>query len=46
MTLFQTTITDPLFDSDSEFTLNSDNPILDIQNKESDESEMKTIMDE
>ncbi|GKF05885.1 hypothetical protein Tco_0036553, partial [Tanacetum coccineum] len=27
---FKTTITDPLFDFDSEFTLNSDNPILDI----------------
>ncbi|GJZ37896.1 hypothetical protein Tco_0584087 [Tanacetum coccineum] len=40
------TITDPLFDFDSEFTLNSDNPILDIQNNESDESEMETIMDE
>ncbi|GJS01904.1 hypothetical protein Tco_0318412 [Tanacetum coccineum] len=40
------TITDPLFDYDSEFTLNSDNPILDIQNKESDESETETIMDE
>ncbi|GJX20461.1 hypothetical protein Tco_0223138 [Tanacetum coccineum] len=43
---FKTTITDPLFDFDSEFTLNSDNPILDIQNKESDESETETIMDE
>ncbi|GJV86219.1 hypothetical protein Tco_1530157 [Tanacetum coccineum] len=42
----KTTITDPLFYFDSEFTLNSDNPILDIQNKESDESEMETIMDE
>ncbi|GJV97884.1 hypothetical protein Tco_1549461 [Tanacetum coccineum] len=42
----KTTITDPLFDFDSEFTLNSDNPILDIQNKESDESETETIMDE
>ncbi|GKC53788.1 reverse transcriptase domain-containing protein [Tanacetum coccineum] len=41
----KTTITDPLFDFDSEFTLNSDNPILDIQNKESDESKTKTIMD-
>ncbi|GJZ83796.1 hypothetical protein Tco_0648969 [Tanacetum coccineum] len=40
------TITDPLFDFDSEFTLNSDNPILDIQNKESDESKTETIMDE
>ncbi|GJZ27042.1 hypothetical protein Tco_0571295 [Tanacetum coccineum] len=43
---FKTTITNPLFDFDSEFTLNSDNPILDIQNKESDESEMETIIDE
>ncbi|GJV53258.1 reverse transcriptase domain-containing protein [Tanacetum coccineum] len=42
----KTTITGPLFDFDSEFTLNSDNPILDIQNKESDKSEMETIMDE
>ncbi|GKE46302.1 hypothetical protein Tco_1477560, partial [Tanacetum coccineum] len=42
----KTTITDPLFDFDSEFTLNTDNPILDIQNKESDESETETIMDE
>ncbi|GJZ30028.1 hypothetical protein Tco_0575075 [Tanacetum coccineum] len=37
---FDMTITNPLFDFDSEFTLNSDNHILDIQNKESDESEM------
>ncbi|GJZ39072.1 hypothetical protein Tco_0585635 [Tanacetum coccineum] len=43
---FKTTITNPLFDFDSEFTLNSYNPILDIQNKESDESETETIMDE
>ncbi|GJW73057.1 reverse transcriptase domain-containing protein [Tanacetum coccineum] len=42
----KTTITDPLFDFDFKFTLNSDNPILDIQNKESDESETETIMDE
>ncbi|GJR33961.1 hypothetical protein Tco_1209645 [Tanacetum coccineum] len=42
----KTTITDPLLDFDSEFTLNSDNPILDIQNKESDEFKTKTIMDE
>ncbi|GKA37427.1 reverse transcriptase domain-containing protein [Tanacetum coccineum] len=40
------TITDPLFDFDSEFTLNLDNPILNIQNKESDESGTETIMDE
>ncbi|GJS50478.1 hypothetical protein Tco_0040785 [Tanacetum coccineum] len=32
------TITDPLFDFDSEFTLNSDNPIFGIHNVESDES--------
>ncbi|GJT89113.1 hypothetical protein Tco_1070830 [Tanacetum coccineum] len=43
---FDMTITDPLFDFDYEFTLNSDNPIFGIQNKESDESEMETIMDE
>ncbi|GJV89089.1 reverse transcriptase domain-containing protein [Tanacetum coccineum] len=43
---FKTTITNPFFNLDSEFTLNLDNPILDIQNKESDESEMETIMDE
>ncbi|GJZ78202.1 reverse transcriptase domain-containing protein [Tanacetum coccineum] len=43
---FDMIITDPLFDFDSEFTLNSDNLILDIQNKECDESEMETIMDE
>ncbi|GJY89222.1 reverse transcriptase domain-containing protein [Tanacetum coccineum] len=42
----KTTITDPLFDFNYEFTLNSDNPILDIQNKESNESETETIMDE
>ncbi|GKD91581.1 hypothetical protein Tco_1367088 [Tanacetum coccineum] len=38
------TITDPLFDFNSEFTFNSNNPILDIQNNESNET--KTIMDE
>ncbi|GJS91483.1 hypothetical protein Tco_0774119 [Tanacetum coccineum] len=43
---FKMTITDPLFDFIYEFTLNSDNPMLDIQYMESDESEMKTIMDE
>ncbi|GJY33084.1 hypothetical protein Tco_0417553 [Tanacetum coccineum] len=43
---FDMTITDPLFDFNSEFTLNSDNPIFGIHNKESDESEMETIMDE
>ncbi|GKC46218.1 hypothetical protein Tco_1063940 [Tanacetum coccineum] len=42
----KTSITDPLFDFDYGFTLNSDNPIFDIQNEESDESEMETIMDE
>ncbi|GJX97739.1 hypothetical protein Tco_0353537, partial [Tanacetum coccineum] len=42
----KTTITDPLFDFDSEFTLYSDNPILDIQNKESDEFKTETIMEE
>ncbi|GJV96050.1 hypothetical protein Tco_1547627 [Tanacetum coccineum] len=43
---FDITITNPLFDFDSEFTLNSDNPIFDIQNEESDESETETIMEE
>ncbi|GKB07564.1 hypothetical protein Tco_0835848 [Tanacetum coccineum] len=43
---FNMTITNPLFDFDSEFTLNSHNPIFDMQNKESDESEMETITDE
>ncbi|GJV71740.1 hypothetical protein Tco_1491735 [Tanacetum coccineum] len=43
---FDMTITDPLFDFDSEFTLNSDNPIFGIHNEESDESETETIMDE
>ncbi|GKD20144.1 hypothetical protein Tco_1221847 [Tanacetum coccineum] len=43
---FDMTITNPLFDFDSEFTLNSNDPIFDIQNEESDESEMKTIIEE
>ncbi|GKC60453.1 reverse transcriptase domain-containing protein [Tanacetum coccineum] len=41
---FDMTITDPLFDFDSEFTLNSDNPIFGIHNEESDESETETII--
>ncbi|GJS35026.1 hypothetical protein Tco_0533408 [Tanacetum coccineum] len=43
---FDMTITNPLFDFDSEFTLNSDDPIFDIQNEESDESETETIIEE
>ncbi|GJV60709.1 hypothetical protein Tco_1466809 [Tanacetum coccineum] len=43
---FDMTITNPLFDFDYEFTLNSDNPILVIQNEESDESKTETIMEE
>ncbi|GJQ99926.1 hypothetical protein Tco_0522911, partial [Tanacetum coccineum] len=43
---FEMTITDHLFDFDSEFTLNSDNPIFGIHNKESDDSETETVMDE
>ncbi|GJU21406.1 putative reverse transcriptase domain-containing protein [Tanacetum coccineum] len=43
---FNMTITDPLFDFDSKFTLNSDNPIFGIHNEGSDESETETIMDE
>ncbi|GJS01700.1 hypothetical protein Tco_0318208 [Tanacetum coccineum] len=43
---FDMIITSPLFDFDSEFTLNSDNPIFDVQNEDSDESETDTIMEE
>ncbi|GJX67300.1 reverse transcriptase domain-containing protein [Tanacetum coccineum] len=43
---FDMTITNPLFDFDSEFTLNSGDPIFDIHNEESDESETETIMEE
>ncbi|GJT75186.1 hypothetical protein Tco_1041911 [Tanacetum coccineum] len=43
---FKMTITYPLFDFDSKFTLNSDNPIFGIHNEESDEFKMETIMDE
>nr|GEZ15563.1 hypothetical protein [Tanacetum cinerariifolium] len=43
---FDMTITNPLFDFDSEFTLNPDNPIFDIQNEGSDESETETLMEE
>ncbi|GJV82914.1 hypothetical protein Tco_1522812 [Tanacetum coccineum] len=43
---FNMTITNPLFDFGSEFTLNSDNPIFVIQNEESDEFETETIMEE
>ncbi|GJT72256.1 reverse transcriptase domain-containing protein [Tanacetum coccineum] len=43
---FDVTITDPLFDFDSKFTLNLDNQIFSVHNKESDESETETIMDE
>ncbi|GJX74474.1 reverse transcriptase domain-containing protein [Tanacetum coccineum] len=43
---FDMTITDPLFDFDSEFTLDSNNPIFGIHNEESDESKTKTIIDE
>ena len=40
------TITNPLFDFESELTLISDNPIFDIQMEDSDESKVETIMDE
>ncbi|GJS35027.1 retrotransposon protein, putative, ty1-copia subclass [Tanacetum coccineum] len=43
---FDMTITNTLFDFDSEFTLNSDYPVFDIQNEESDESETETIIEE
>ncbi|GKE58435.1 hypothetical protein Tco_1497620, partial [Tanacetum coccineum] len=43
---FDMTIINPLFDFDFEFILNSDNPMFDIQNEESDEFETETIMEE
>ncbi|GKD42674.1 reverse transcriptase domain-containing protein [Tanacetum coccineum] len=43
---FNTTFTNPLFELDSKYTLNYDNPIFDIQNEDSDASETETIMDE
>ncbi|GKD99294.1 hypothetical protein Tco_1387278, partial [Tanacetum coccineum] len=43
---FDMTITNPLFDFNSKFTLNSDNPLFVIQNEESDESETESIMEE
>ncbi|GJR84080.1 reverse transcriptase domain-containing protein [Tanacetum coccineum] len=43
---FVMTITNPLFDFDYEFTLISDNPIFDIQNKDSDESNTETIIED
>ncbi|GJS19360.1 reverse transcriptase domain-containing protein [Tanacetum coccineum] len=43
---FDMNITNPLFDFDSKFTLNLDNPIFVIQNEESDEFETETIMEE
>nr|GEY78982.1 hypothetical protein [Tanacetum cinerariifolium] len=43
---FNMTVTNPLFDFKFEFTLNSDNPIFDIQSEESGESETETVMEE
>ncbi|GJS15620.1 hypothetical protein Tco_0410092 [Tanacetum coccineum] len=43
---FDTTINNPLFDFDSEFTLNYENLIFDIRYEDSDESKTETIMDE
>ncbi|GJW66850.1 reverse transcriptase domain-containing protein [Tanacetum coccineum] len=43
---FDTAFTNPLIDLDSEYTLNYDNPIFDIQNEDRDASGTKTIMDE
>lgn len=37
----KTTLTNPLFEFDSEFTLISDNPIFGIQNEDSDDSTME-----
>ncbi|GJZ07776.1 hypothetical protein Tco_0542059 [Tanacetum coccineum] len=41
-----TTFTNPLFELDSEYTLNYDNPIFDIQNEDSDAFKKETIIDE
>ncbi|GJV09365.1 reverse transcriptase domain-containing protein [Tanacetum coccineum] len=43
---FDKAFTNPLFELDSKYTLNYDNPIFDIQNVDSDASETYTIMDE
>ncbi|GJR61954.1 reverse transcriptase domain-containing protein [Tanacetum coccineum] len=43
---FDQTITTPLFDFNSEFTLNSDNPIFEVRYEDSDESKTEIIMDE
>ncbi|GKD16432.1 hypothetical protein Tco_1205590 [Tanacetum coccineum] len=43
---FDSAFTNPLFELDSEYSLNYDNSIFDIQNKDSDESETETIMNE
>nr|GEW39739.1 putative ribonuclease H-like domain-containing protein [Tanacetum cinerariifolium] len=43
---FKMIIIDPLFDFDSKFILNLDNPIFGIHNEESDESETERIMNE
>ncbi|GJX40146.1 hypothetical protein Tco_0255136 [Tanacetum coccineum] len=42
---FDTAITNPLFEFDSELSLNYDNPIFDILYKDSDESKTETITD-
>nr|GEV63893.1 hypothetical protein [Tanacetum cinerariifolium] len=43
---FDTAFTNPLFELDSEYTLNYDNPIFDVQNEDIDASEKETIIDE
>nr|GEV94129.1 reverse transcriptase domain-containing protein [Tanacetum cinerariifolium] len=43
---FDTAFTNPLFELDSEYTLNYDNPIFDVQNEDSDASKKETIIDE
>ncbi|GKB73045.1 hypothetical protein Tco_0934457 [Tanacetum coccineum] len=42
---FDTAFTNPLFELDSEYTLNFENLIFDIQNEDSNASETETIMD-
>nr|GFB85582.1 hypothetical protein [Tanacetum cinerariifolium] len=43
---FESAFTNPLFELDYEYSLNYDNLIFDIQDKDSDKSKTETIMDE
>ncbi|GKF24216.1 hypothetical protein Tco_0076538, partial [Tanacetum coccineum] len=44
--MYDTSYTNPLFELDSKYTLNFENPIFDIQKENNDEHGTKTIMDE